>query len=108
MTPTEEVVAARTQLLSKLAELAHEVSEGATPRGQANFQSIRPVRAQWGRIPSETLTQIGEMCDNLERLSGVNSMPGAQAKLAAAPARQVCASLDNLITRIREKKAESA
>jgi hypothetical protein len=108
MTPTEEVAAARDELLDKLAQLADEVSAEETALADKSFESIQPLLAGWGRIPNETLTQIGEMCDNLDRLSSVESMPGAQAKLAAAPAKQVSASLDNLITRIREKKAESA
>jgi hypothetical protein len=108
MTPTEEVTAARDELLDKLAQLADEVATEGTRLEGKNFASIQPILAEWGRIPGETLTQIGEMCDNLDRLSAVESMPGAQAKLAAAPAKQVSASLDNLITRIREKKSESA
>jgi hypothetical protein len=103
----DEVNAVRELLLAKLASLAVAVSKGPGP-AERTYAAIEPVLASWGKIPMETLQQIGEMCFNLERLAGLKALPGWQAKMAILPAQQVIEGLDNLIARIREKKDSAA
>jgi hypothetical protein len=107
MEPVDEVSAVRELLLAKLATLAAEVSERPGP-SELTYEAIAPALSAWGKIPADTLGQIGEMCFNLERLAGLKALPGWQAKMAMLPAQQVIEGLDNLITRIREKKDSAA
>jgi hypothetical protein len=107
MEPVDEVNAIRELLLAKLATLAAEVSDGPVPPAPA-YAAVEPLLSAWGKIPADTLGQIGEMCFNLERLAALKALPGWQAKMAMLPAQQVIEALDNLITRIREKKDSAA
>jgi hypothetical protein len=107
MEPADEVRAISDRLLAKLYILAAEVSEGPGPVEQT-WAAIEPLLSAWGKIPSDTLQQIGEMCFNLDRLAGLQALPGWQAKMAMLPAQQVIEGLDNLIARIREKKDSAA
>lgn len=107
MTPAEEVAAAHSLLLAKLHELAGEV----TDTGAEEFPGLDEIEqalTAWGVIPGATVGEIREMVVTLERLAGLTGLPAVQARLALVPANQVVVALDNLIAKVRAKKADAA
>jgi hypothetical protein len=95
-------------LLARLVELADEVAGGDAPLTVNSIGEAEATIREWRKIPGGTLDEIVRMYGMLAQLETAPRLSPSQAKLATAPVLQVAEALQEMVEKVRLRKAEAA